>query len=93
MRCPDCQGSVEFIGDDTLVCVERCGWSEIPCEHGNVWADCHKCASKDYCGCCETEATVDGWWCERCFGHVLRTGRVEERTYFAQHGEDCPFQS
>lgn len=52
-------------------------------------------AETGYCGCCGGD--LDGnsdLWCKRCADHVLpdRGVRLWDRTYFAQHGKDCPFQ-
>lgn len=51
---------------------------------------------KGYCGCCGNELRrADDLWCFRCRQspkHLGRTGQIHERTYFATHGEDCPFQ-
>ena len=46
----------------------------------------------DYCGCCGNEIPY-GEWCLRCTQHLLPKGIPDwERTWFAQHGTDCPFQ-
>ena len=52
-----------------------------------------------YCGCCGCEIPPkdeDLMWCKRCDKHVLHPKNRwipwHERTYFAQHGKDCPFQ-
>lgn len=57
-----------------------------------------------YCGCCGNpigaNARTDNDWCSRCRPHIARARRevggcftpVWERTYFAQTGEDCPWQ-
>lgn len=52
---------------------------------------------KGYCGCCGNEMrNPDAVWCYRCTGSVKHLGPrhlpFHERTYFATHGEDCPFQ-
>jgi hypothetical protein len=46
-----------------------------------------------YCGCCGRE-TLNDWWCHECKAHVdpIVTKPPHERTYFAQHQRDCPFQ-
>lgn len=48
----------------------------------------------DYCGCCGRECS--GNWCQDCRAeHVLpwQPGlALHERTYFAQHAADCPYQ-
>lgn len=50
------------------------------------------------CGCCGRElgtdvaGTADGLWCVDCIGHVLKGGALWDRTWFAQHGNECPFQ-
>jgi hypothetical protein len=49
----------------------------------------------DYCGCCGRESSnseIANPWCRDCRDHVLVHGAPWERTYFAQHGADCPFQ-
>jgi len=45
-----------------------------------------------YCGCCGNDSYYP--WCNDCTHHVLpeQDGFPEERTYFAQHGEPCPYQ-
>lgn len=45
----------------------------------------------DYCGCCG-RLSPDYLFCEACHQHVAREGHLWERTWFAQHGTDCPFQ-
>jgi hypothetical protein len=58
-------------------------------------------AEWDYCGCCGRECK--GEWCADCKAHLrqltLRPGlgcaldnAPWERTYYAQFGEDCPYQ-
>lgn len=57
-----------------------------------------------YCGCCgrPTESTANDW-CAKCLPHVITEEQGEEnlklrglppweRTWFAQHGTDCPYQ-
>ncbi|MFR9807092.1 hypothetical protein ACL02T_33065 [Pseudonocardia sp. RS010] len=52
-----------------------------------------------YCGCCGTElgrsTRSDPDWCKRCLPHIKRHTEAPlwERTYFAQHKRDCPFQA
>jgi len=47
---------------------------------------------EDYCGCCGNETDADRLWCDRCEGHVSDAFvSIWDRTYFAQHGTDCPF--
>jgi len=45
----------------------------------------------DFCGCCGRPAVGD--WCLECRAHLLSAlGRAPwDRTYYAQHGTDCPF--
>ncbi len=44
----------------------------------------------NYCGCCGRHTS--GEWCHDCQSHLLPRGRDAcERTYFAQHGRDCPY--
>lgn len=44
------------------------------------------------CGCCGREWTGD--WCDKCRPHIPKAFGAPpwDRTYFAQHGRDCPFQ-
>lgn len=61
-------------------------------------------AEQVYCGCCGNEigqsTRSDPDWCARCRSHVLPYRREVtgcrtpacELTWFAQTGEDCPFQ-
>lgn len=54
----------------------------------------------DYCGCCGNGITgkrptgnPEPLWCAHCRGHVsARPVPLWERTWFAQHGTDCPRQ-
>jgi hypothetical protein len=52
----------------------------------------------DYCGCCGREienSSVGEPWCRDCRDHALppALGRAPwDRTYYAQHGMDCPLQ-
>lgn len=47
----------------------------------------------NFCGCCGRKARLNPLWCVRCLLHVgPRHLHVWDRTYFAQHGEDCPYQ-
>lgn len=65
-----------------------------PCDRICREGDC-PCEDLDYCGCCGGEIdNGDAYWCSHCTDHVARatTAYLWERTYFAQHGEDCPFQ-
>ena len=44
-----------------------------------------------FCGCCGRGLPTVGIWCEDCLQHVVASNRPPwERTYFAQHGVDCP---
>jgi len=50
--------------------------------------------TQDYCGCCGNEVPY-GEWCLKCTAHLKPAERglsMWDRTYFAQHGKDCPFQ-
>lgn len=51
-------------------------------------------AVASFCGCCgrEIEQGTDEW-CIDCLREHIDTNaaRPEDRTYFAQHGLDCPF--
>lgn len=52
-------------------------------------------APVDYCGCCGNENnSSDVSFCTRCLGHVLPygAGPDHERTWFAQHGTECPYE-
>jgi hypothetical protein len=46
-----------------------------------------------FCGCCGNAAEGDDLiiWCVRCQGHVTDRGQPWDRTWFAQHGTDCPY--
>jgi len=51
-----------------------------------------------YCGCCGREMrqkfhdNIGGVWCCDCFRHIQTDGGAPwARTYFAQHGRDCPY--
>jgi hypothetical protein len=48
----------------------------------------------DHCGCCG-EPITDREWCGRCEPHLLPAGGCApwDRTYFAQHGVHCPFDT
>lgn len=60
--------------------------------------------SQLYCGCCGNEigqsTRSDPDWCRRCVPHIIAKRRditgcyspSWERTWFAQTGQDCPFQ-
>lgn len=51
-----------------------------------------------YCGCCGNEIgqgpRSDPDWCSRCQSHIkgYTWAPPWERTFFAQHKRDCPFQ-
>lgn len=51
-----------------------------------------------YCGCCGNEignsTRSDPHWCQRCLPHIKRHTWAPpwERTFFAQHKRDCPYQ-
>ena len=48
----------------------------------------------NFCGCCGRSIPY-GEWCLKCSQHLLPEKShlpPWERTYFAQHGKDCPFQ-
>ena len=71
------------------------GWEHINPPHDN--ATCIECEADclDYCGCCGrdiSEADDCVLWCPDCLGHVGRKGLIEERTWFAITGEECPHQ-
>lgn len=47
--------------------------------------------TKSYCGCCGRESGP-GEWCRDCRQHLGSSLLPAfERTYFAQHGQSCPF--
>lgn len=51
----------------------------------------------DYCGCCGREITADDLpgmplWCDDCRPHLAASPHLWDRTWFAQHGTECPFQ-
>jgi predicted amidophosphoribosyltransferase len=53
-----------------------------------------------FCGCCgNPNDGLDANFCARCLPHIKpfkkAWGDLQpwERTYFAQHGQDCPFQA
>jgi len=51
----------------------------------------------DYCGCCGREVFDSASlfaWCAQCLSHLAQPASNPpwERTYYAQHGKDCPFQ-
>jgi hypothetical protein len=55
--------------------------------------------SWDYCCCCGGKVRAFygyiSLWCNDCRGHVLPAAAglpTSERTFFAQHGKDCPHQ-
>lgn len=52
-------------------------------------------AEPDYCGCCGNVCPTDALWCDRCAEHVDTSDLLFtwDRTYFALHGVDCPFQA
>lgn len=51
-----------------------------------------------FCGCCgnqiihDPSADSEPQWCLRCLNHITADGLPHDRTYFAQHGADCPYQ-
>ena len=49
---------------------------------------------KNFCACCGEEIGSFGAYCQECKEHVSWDYNLPayERTYFGQHGEDCPFQ-
>ncbi len=57
-------------------------------------------SEKWYCGCCGGDLPEQtAIWCNKCLHHVLHRRRgctpgfgMEDRTWFAQTGEDCPFK-
>jgi hypothetical protein len=63
--------------------------------NGMVWCYTHAeyLPHEDFCGCYGRDLT-DGQWCDLCWPHVAHRSVSQpwENTYFAQHGEDCPFQ-
>ena len=70
------------------------GWlMDADCIHGVAWYDCAKCVEQTFCGCCGTLSK--GEFCVKCRQHVLPINgnrHAWERTYFAQFGQDCPYQ-
>jgi hypothetical protein len=47
-----------------------------------------------YCGCCGNEVEADDHiWCVPCREHVGGQGSLWDRTWFAKHGTDCPYQA
>lgn len=44
------------------------------------------------CGCCGQDCPDGELWCYACRAHVGDAAEVCDRTYFAQHGVDCPYQ-
>lgn len=47
----------------------------------------------NFCGCCGIEISEFDCWCVRCSGHIANYLLPPwERTYFAIHNKDCPFQ-
>lgn len=47
----------------------------------------------DYCGCCGRRCGRNQDWCERCKKHIDPKKTLWDATYFAQHGENCPYQN
>jgi hypothetical protein len=47
---------------------------------------------RDFCGCCgrEIEVMTGSGWCVDCAAHVLKSGELWDRTWFAQFRERCP---
>lgn len=53
-----------------------------------------------FCGCCGRAVRGSyldserepGDWCSQCITHLGKKGAPWERTYFALHGADCPWQ-
>ncbi len=53
--------------------------------------------SEHYCGCCGREIPggfiSDPIWCTDCKRHILPgSGAPWNRTFYAQHRNECPFQ-
>lgn len=51
--------------------------------------------AEHFCGCCGNQLRTNAQWCGSCRRHVLNGAAAAglapwERTYFAQHDEDCP---
>lgn len=50
-------------------------------------------AGTNYCGCCG-RPTRNSFWCSRCTAHIAPADRsLWDRTWFAQHGQPCPFEA
>lgn len=47
----------------------------------------------NWCGCCGRPCAEPWLWCDDCLFHVELAGEkpLHERTWYAQHGELCPF--
>jgi len=46
------------------------------------------------CGCCGHELSGPGEvWCDPCKLHVGHFGPLEDRTYYARTGRNCPYQN
>lgn len=58
-------------------------------------ACCGYSPHQDFCGCCGRKCSGD--WCKDCRGHIAAQPlgahvAFWEQTYFAVHGEHCPYQ-
>ena len=86
LSCDQC-GAVGPIADQHPDHGDLCG----PCAVRQGQRDC-------YCGCCGREigagTRTDPEWCADCKPHLRRGPLFApwQRTYFAQHGKDCPWQ-
>lgn len=47
----------------------------------------------DCCGCCGREIGETQIWCADCDRHIAKHGELWDRTYWAQYGKACPFQT
>lgn len=46
-----------------------------------------------FCGCCGRDTrTADYNFCADCLTHCLNRGLPWDRTYYAQHGTNCPLE-
>ena len=67
-------------------------FADSSCIHGAHWTTCRKCIETTYCGCCGYGPTGGTLFCRECDKHVINHGELHSRTYFAQHGQECPNQ-
>lgn len=72
-------------------CAEAAGEIEEGCVTAHLYL-----GERNYCGCCGRE--MGYLWsqfhdfCVKCDPHVLKTGQLPDRTYYAQTGKECPYQ-